>query len=252
MDKEKVSEELAPNQENEANHIPTWEDDEGASTLALRSAVVLVSSALLLWTLRNAPLQPSQDWNRWIWATALCCLVLPLAIVWLLFGQGLTRLTWLKDQKHNAWNYGWDFSNWKKHLKIGLFLLVLMLPLLWFYSRAPEVREFYQSYYPGDRTLLALFSLIATTLIYMFCWEWFFRGYLLFGAAQGFGFVAAILLQAALFGMAHWDKPPLELYSSFLGGAVLGVLCWREKSFLPAFYAHAFIHIAWILFIFYL
>lgn len=251
VDREKMSEESASASESEVEHLPTWEDDESRSTLALRSAVVLVSGALLLWTLRSAPLQPAQDWNRWIWATVLCSFVLPLAIVWLLFGQGLSHLGWLKDQKHNAWSYGWRFGEWKKHLKIGFIFLLVLLPLLWFYARSPEVRGFYQNYYPADRTAGALLVLIVSTVVYMFCWEWFFRGYLLFGLAQGFGFIVAILLQAALFGAAHWGKPPLEMYSSFLGGALLGAVCWREKSFLPAFYGHALIHIVWILLIFY-
>src|SRR5690606_31476034 len=124
------------------------------------------------------------------------------------------------------------------------------LPLLWFYARVPEVRAFYNDFYPADQSTLALLWLLVSTVLYMLCWEWFFRGFLLFGMAQGFGFIVAILLQAALFGAAHWGKPPLEMYASFAGGAILGVLCWREKSFAPAFYAHALIHIAWIFFIF--
>lgn len=251
VNKEKRKELTTTNGESESAPFLTWEDDENKSTLALRSAVVLASGGLLLWALRSAPIQPSQEWGRWLWAMVLCCFVLPLSVVWLLFGQGLSHLSWLKDQKHNGWSYGWSFRDWKRHLKLGFLALLLMLPLLWFYARSPEVHSFYQNYYPTGRTGMALFLLIFSTAIYMFCWEWFFRGYLLFGLAQGFGFVVAVLLQATLFGVAHWGKPSLEMYASFLGGAILGVVCWREKSFLPAFYAHTFIHIAWIFFVFY-
>jgi membrane protease YdiL (CAAX protease family) len=65
--------------------------------------------------------------------------------------------------------------------------------------------------------------------------------------AQGVGGVGAVLLQALLFGWAHHGKPPLEFYSSFAGGLVLGIIAWRQKSFAVAFYTHALVHIAWAL-----
>ena len=204
----------------------------------------------MLWTQRHAPIEASENWNRWIWAAVLCNLVLPLGLIWLLFGQGLSHLDWLRHQKHNAWNYGWNFRDWKKHAKIAGAIFLVMLPFLWWQSRVPEVRAYYHDFYPPAGSTPALLALLASSVLYMLCWEWFFRGFLIFGLAQGFGFLVAIVLQAAIFGAAHWGKPPLEMYSSFAGGVVLGVLCWREKSFAPAFYAHALIHIAWILLIF--
>ncbi len=230
----------------------SWEDDETLGTMILRAGVVLVAGAFLLWAQHNAGLNTSRDWGRWVGAAFLCNLVLPLGVVWMLFGQGLTRLEWLKDQKHNAWNYGWDFREWKKHLKTAAIVALVMLPLLWFYSRTPEVRNFYEGYLPEITSPVSLLWLLATVVLYMLCWEWFFRGFLLFGTAQGFGFVVAIVLQAGLFGLAHWGKPSLEMYSSFVGGALLGILCWREKSFLPAFLIHAFVHIIWIILCVYL
>jgi membrane protease YdiL (CAAX protease family) len=230
----------------------SWEDDETRASLFLRAAIVLVAGAFLLWTQRSAPIKPGDEWGRWIWAAMICNLILPLGLIWLLFGQGLSHLDWLQNQKHNAWNFGWSFRDWKKHFKIAGAIFLVMLPLLWWQSRVPEVRAFYRDFYPAAPagSTPALLALLATSVLYMLCWEWFFRGFLLFGMAQGFGFFVAIALQAALFGGAHWGKPPLELYSSFIGGLALGVLCWREKSFAPAFYAHALIHIAWILLVF--
>ena len=229
----------------------SWEDDENSATLFLRAAFALVAGALLIWTQRNADIDSSENWGRWIWASIICNLLLPLGIIWLFFGQGLSRPQWLKDQKYNAWNYGWDFQNWKRHGKIALLIFALMLPLLWFYARVPEVRAYYEAFYPAKGSTPSLLVLLATTIIYMLCWEWFFRGFLLFGMAQGFGFILSIIFQAALFGLAHWGKPREEMISSFIGGAILGIICWREKSFAPAFYAHALIHVAWIFFVFY-
>jgi membrane protease YdiL (CAAX protease family) len=72
---------------------------------------------------------------------------------------------------------------------------------------------------------------------YFFCWEWFFRGFLLFGLARGVG-RWAILLQAVPFGFLHWGKPWPEIAGSFVAGLILGELALRARSFLPCFALH--------------
>lgn len=225
-------------------HI-TWEDDETRSTLVLRALFALIAGTFLLWAQHAAKINPQGDWSRWVGNAIICNLLLPLGIVWMFFGQGLSHLEWLKDQKHNAWSYGFDFKNWRRHLSIAGVLVLAMLPLLFYFSRDEQMQLFYRAYLPPTTGAASFLFLTLSLVVYMFVWEWFFRGFLLFGVAQGLGCVAAIFLQATLFGVAHIGKPPLEMYSSFLGGAVLGVLCWREKSFAPAFYAHALIHCVW-------
>lgn len=228
--------------EGDESPASSWEDDESRSTLVLRAAFALLAGSCLLWAQHRAGLSTHTEWPRWIWTSVFCNFILPLGIVWMFFGQGLSRLEWLKDQKHNAWSYGFDFKNWRQHLKIAGVLFIALLPFLIYFSRQSDIRNFYQEYFPTDMsTPLLLLSLI----VYMFCWEWFFRGFLLFGVSQGFGWIVAVVLQAILFGAAHYGKPSIEMYSSFAGGLVLGVLCWREKSFAPAFYTHALVHIAW-------
>lgn len=81
-------------------------------------------------------------------------------------------------------------------------------------------------------------------LLDMFSWEFFFRGFLLFTLAARLGAVPAILLQAVLFGCAHVNKPEPEIYASIVGGALLGHLCLRVKSMLPAFVAHQLVFLS--------
>lgn len=75
-------------------------------------------------------------------------------------------------------------------------------------------------------------------LVDMFTWEFFFRGFLLFALASRIGVLAAILVQATLFACAHVNKPELEIYASIAGGLLLGQLCFRVKSMMPAFVVH--------------
>jgi membrane protease YdiL (CAAX protease family) len=228
---------------------PGWEEDENQTTLGLRAVFTLLAAVYLLWAQYRAGIDTHEDWPRWIWLAVICNFLIPLGIVWMFFGQGITRLDWLKDQKHNAWNYGFNFRDWRRHLRIAGALFALLLPFLIYFSRQESLRGYYLNYFPISSGFPALLLLALSLLVYMFCWEWFFRGFLLFGVSQGLGPYLAIVLQAALFCAGHYAKPPLEMYSSFAGGLVLGWICWREKSFAPAFYAHAMIHVAWAILI---
>lgn len=229
----------------------TWEDDENRTTLFLRALVTFLAGGFLSWTQNQTTIVQGTEWNRWIALSVVANFILPLGIVWMFFAQGLVYQDWLRDQKFNAWNYGWNFKEWRRHLKLALTMFAFMLPFLWFASRDPNTRYFYRSdathvgYFPPINGAGALTWLLISLAIYMFCWEWFHRGFLLFGTAQGFGPIIGIILQTVVFAAAHYYKPPAEFYGSIAGGLVLGTVAWREKSFVPAFLTHALVHIAW-------
>ena len=262
----------------------SYEDDENHVTRLLRALFIVFAGGLLLWSQWHSPYQPvGQNWSRWIWTSVVFNFVLPLGIVWLFFGQSVSHISWLKDQRNNAWSYGfgwfglpyhlkeedvpvfkigpatflklWHPAYWnaerfnrkifKRYLLTSLVLWAAMLPFLWFFSRDPAIRADYATYLPPVNTFVDWVWLLSTLVVYMWCWEWFFRGFGLFGLAQGIGPIAAILVQAIAFGFAHAGKPPVEMMSAFAGGVILGVLCWREKSFVPAFLTHALIHLTW-------
>jgi len=80
---------------------------------------------------------------------------------------------------------------------------------------------------------------------YMFCWEFFFRGFLLFGLQKSFLKTwGAVIVQALIFALLHWSyvhdasKPPVEVLSAVPGGLILGILALRTRSFVYGFLAH--------------
>jgi membrane protease YdiL (CAAX protease family) len=253
------SEELVPDQPGEplgeqpgeGIHAPTWEDDETPATFVLRALATLLCGAFLAWSQYNGGINSVLEWTRWIQMSVVANLIFPLGIIWFFFGQGIVHLDWLKDQRSNAWNYGWNFRAARRHLKYSLIFTAAMLVIMVIFRLTPQgvlaAESYKNGYLPPILNARDVVMLLATLVLYMFCWEFFFRGFLLFGMAQGFGSIAAIGLQAALFGAAHWGKPMEEFYSSFLGGALLGYVCWKEKSFAPAFYTHALIHVLWVI-----
>ena len=224
-----------------------WEDGENNFTLLLRALFTILAGWFLAWSQQRSTIDSHTQWNSWILLSVLANFAIPLFIVWMFFGQSLFYLEWLRDQKFNAWNYGWKWDTFRRQVLISLGLFVLMLPILYFASRDEGTRTYYLGYFPPHETAMQWLWLLVTITIYMFCWEWFFRGFLLFGVAQGLGAVVAIAIQAIVFGLMHGGKPGPEMYSSFAGGLILGVIAWREKSFVSAFLTHTFIHIAWAL-----
>ena len=100
---------------------------------------------------------------------------------------------------------------------------------------------FAPSNYPAKNPFLAAPMLMlyaeASYGMYMFCWEFFFRGYLLFGLMRSIGW-PAILVQAAAFGLLHLGKPVTEQAASYGAGIVLGLIAMNARSFVPCFVLH--------------
>jgi membrane protease YdiL (CAAX protease family) len=108
----------------------------------------------------------------------------------------------------------------------------------------PFVRDFIHPAL-GHVNLKALLYYELAMGFYMFCWEFFFRGFLLFGLQKSrLGAWGAVIVQALLFALLHWSyvpfasKPPVEVLSALPGGLILGVLALRTRSFVYGFLAH--------------
>ena len=67
--------------------------------------------------------------------------------------------------------------------------------------------------------------------IYMFSWEFFFRGFMLFGLERQFG-KYTILIQTIPFAVMHYSKPMPEAIGSIVASVLLGILALETRSFL--------------------
>lgn len=67
--------------------------------------------------------------------------------------------------------------------------------------------------------------------VYMFCWEFFFRGFMLFGLEKRFGNYS-ILIQTIPFVVQHGTKPFAEAMGSIITGVALGILALETRSFI--------------------
>jgi hypothetical protein len=244
----------------EYSHGEDDEWDDTSTALFLRAFFTFFSGAFLLFCVMRAPLF-SYDAARVAQCYALAFLFLPLGIVWLFFAQTIRRVDYLKNQALNAWNYGWNFpfSRNKPDTQLSLPARVLASPFLSALALCIVIFPLLLLAHHNDARALqfALFPVNASThsvswlpflLLTAFCREWFFRGFLLFGIAQGFRGVAApivaIFLQATLFACAHGNTSGAIFnafnIAFFAVGIVFGALAWKQKSFAAPFCAHAF------------
>lgn len=129
-----------------------------------------------------------------------------------------------------------DVRWWGRPVGLLLALIFVGIPLVaWFF---PEFVAFYPRYKPGRTDVVPLLQYQISMAIYMFSWEFLFRGFMLFGLARTIGPFAAILVQCYPFFILHHQKPEPEMASSWFGGILVGWLCWRSKSMWPSFLLH--------------
>ena len=63
----------------------------------------------------------------------------------------------------------------------------------------------------------------------MISWEFMWRGYMLFGLKEKFGYYS-VLIQMIPFVILHNGKPAPETFGAILGGIALGILALRTSS----------------------
>jgi membrane protease YdiL (CAAX protease family) len=118
-----------------------------------------------------------------------------------------------------------------------------MLPLIWFFSATPEFVEKYPHLLSARTNWLEFSVYEAGMLIYLFSWEFFWRGYMLFGLKEKFGYYA-VLIQMIPFVILHNGKPFAETFGAIAGGIALGILALRTNSFLYGVITHMVVMIS--------
>lgn len=134
--------------------------------------------------------------------------------------------------------FGIAIGRAKLWVPLTVIFFVCMVPIIYFASLLPQFQETYPMLPLAKK---GIFGFIAAELsfgLFFVFWEYFFRGYMLFVLEKRTGFLVANLLQAMAFAFMHLGKPELEVYSSLIGGLILGWLCYRSRTFLPAFLIH--------------
>lgn len=182
-----------------------------------------------VWSLRWLPLPhegeaPLRDWNEYLLVNSAMLLWVPV-LVMAFFGKGELS------------QYGLARGDGARGAPYALAMYLPMAVLVYFASLRPD----FQAYYPLDKRILTDYAYAVYFELmygyYLFCWEFFFRGFLTFGLYRWAGWWG-VGLQAIAFALMHWGKPTPEIIGAFLAGLVLAWLALRVRSFLPCFWLH--------------
>jgi membrane protease YdiL (CAAX protease family) len=149
-------------------------------------------------------------------------LVVPVAIVVVGFRDGLSR-------------YGLRLGNWRWGAGLLLAGLLVMTPIILALSGLPSFRGYY-----GGGDPVPLGTALANNLVELIPAEFLFRGFLMFALWRRIGPLALVVVQVP-FILTHIGKPDVELWSTFIGGAVFAWLDWRTGSILWSALGHVYV-----------
>ncbi len=140
--------------------------------------------------------------------------------------------------KEKVRNFGLQTGEFRIGVKISLIFLLVMIPLVWIASSYPDFVRTYPLLAEVRDNWNTFFIFEAAALIYLIAWEFIWRGFMLFGLKEKFGYYA-VFIQMIPFLMLHNGKPPAETFGAIAAGIALGVLAWRTGSVYYCVITHA-------------
>lgn len=155
--------------------------------------------------------------------------------------------------KQSLKDFGFGFGDKKFGLVFSLLAVILLVvPLIFIASKMPEIR----GEYPMSKLLLSRHDLIlyyelCYVVFYYIAWEFFFRGFLLFGLKDRFGNMNAILIQTISSCLIHLGKPAGETLGAIAFGIILGAIALRTRSIWYVLIIHASVGVLTDLFVIY-
>jgi len=148
-------------------------------------------------------------------------------------------------------DFGITLGDWKFGLVATMFLFPLIAVLMLFpASQTSEMIAFYPlDKSAGDSVLNFLRYQVLRGLLFYTAWEFFFRGFMLFGLRRIVGSWLAICIQTIPSCLWHIGMPSGEIFASIAGGILFGVIAIRTGSIIWPLLIHFLIGVALDLFI---
>lgn len=138
--------------------------------------------------------------------------------------------------RDKPWDYGIRIGRWKLAAILTAITLAIFSLIVYAASKRPD---FYSYYHMSNVNWP---KWIITWTLYMFAWEFIFRGYMFFGLEKSIG-TSAIFVQAIPFVLLHLGTVSWEALATIPEGFALGYIAYKTRSFLPCFIIHIGIHI---------
>lgn len=154
----------------------------------------------------------------WVGVMVIFYFIFPVLIIFFVFKQSLS-------------DYGLRLKGAFKNYQLYIIMLCVMIPLVLFFSRTESFQSRYP-FYDLQRGEAWWPNFIVWEIFYFlqfFALEFFFRGFMLHGTKQRFGFYS-IFVMTIPYCMIHYGKPLPETIAAIIAGIVLGTLSLKSKS----------------------
>jgi membrane protease YdiL (CAAX protease family) len=125
----------------------------------------------------------------------------------------------------------------KREILLVLGLFAAFVPVVWLMSGTEAFQRTYPRL-PQAETDAGLFlTYEGFYLVKWVAWEFFFRGFMLFGFKRDIG-TRAVLISTIPFVLMHFGKPQAEVFASLAAGFILCWIALRSKSIWPGVLLH--------------
>ncbi|MCL5029303.1 MAG: CPBP family intramembrane metalloprotease [Bacteroidetes bacterium] len=140
--------------------------------------------------------------------------------------------------KEKMTDYGIKLGDVSAGLKLTFLSLLIMIPAIWFITAQPAFALTYPLLAQARDSWKIFFLYEFGLIFYLFAWEFIWRGYMLFGLKEKFGYYT-VIFQMIPFLILHDGKPPIETFGAIIGGLALGILAYRTRSIYYCVITHA-------------
>jgi len=149
-----------------------------------------------------------------------------------------------------------DYGLKKGDFKFGMTSFIILLPiialaLLLPSSKMPQFKAEYPLYALAGKTFSWVLLYEIMYGLYYIGFEFFFRGFMLFGLKDRLGEWNAILIQTIPSVLIHIGKPEGEIFASIFSGILFGAMVLKSKSIYYIFLLHWLIGVSLDLLILY-
>jgi membrane protease YdiL (CAAX protease family) len=134
---------------------------------------------------------------------------------------------------------GFTSGRWVEFLLPTLILVILTLASTFSSSRSPSIWERVPELKVKSWNIRLAVSTSLAWILYLFGYEYLFRGILWFTTYDAFGFFPALVVNLVLYSAAHLPQGKLMVIGSIPVGVIFCTLSYFTGSFLPAFLIHS-------------
>jgi len=135
-------------------------------------------------------------------------------------------------------DYGVGLGNRKRTLRSFLYFAPVFVLAGYIGSKDASLLDKFPINPEAGQSALMFTLHAATMLLFYVGWEFYFRGFMLFGLRDSLGETNAVLVQMLASALLHIGDPPSEVFGAVLAGLLWGILAFRTRSVLSGMGQH--------------